>query len=96
MNEQKTITITKDKKVPNTIEILVTGESHTLGNLLSQRLHEDSRCIFSAYKVAHPLNETFSIKVTAIDEYDALALVVDVLKELRAEVCGCIAQIESF
>jgi DNA-directed RNA polymerase II subunit RPB11 len=49
---------------PNTTLFTFNKEDHTLGNLLSQRLHKYPYVIFSAYKVPHPLFATFELRVT--------------------------------
>jgi DNA-directed RNA polymerase II subunit RPB11 len=49
---------------PNTSVFTFNKEDHTLGNLLSQRLHKYEYITFSAYKVPHPLFATFELRVT--------------------------------
>jgi DNA-directed RNA polymerase II subunit RPB11 len=50
--------------VPNTAIFTFQKEDHTLGNLLSQRLHKYNYIQFSAYIVAHPLKTEFDLRVT--------------------------------
>ncbi|KAM0677967.1 DNA-directed RNA polymerase II core subunit [Binucleata daphniae] len=92
MSVEKKIEIIKDKKMSNTVEIIITGEGHTLGNLLTEKLLEDKRCLFSAYKVLHPLTENVNIKVTAIDSCDVIFLVTETLKKISNELKNCIMQ----
>ncbi|KAM0675278.1 DNA-directed RNA polymerase II subunit RPB11-a [Gurleya vavrai] len=86
------LTITKDKQTPNTVEICINGETHTLGNLVSEKLLQDPRCTFSAYKVEHPLEDKFYLKVSATDEIDVLLLINQTLSKLSEEIYECKSQ----
>lgn len=92
MSVEKKIEIIKDKKTTNSVEIIITGEGHTLGNLITEKLLEDDRCLFSAYKVMHPLTENVNIKVTASESCDVIFLVTETLKKLSHEIKKCISQ----
>jgi len=61
---QKKVTWKSDTRVPNTAIFTFNKEDHTLGNLLSQRLHKYNFVQFSAYIVAHPLTPAFDLRVT--------------------------------
>lgn len=50
--------------VPNTAIFTLNKEDHTLGNLLSSRLHKYPFIKFSAYIVPHPLFQTIDLRVT--------------------------------
>lgn len=49
--------------VPNACTFLFKKEDHTLANLLRTRLLKDTRVLFSAYKVPHPLFAEFELRV---------------------------------
>jgi DNA-directed RNA polymerase II subunit RPB11 len=51
--------------LPNTSILTFNKEDHTLGNLLSQRLHQYHYIRFSAYKVEHPLVARFPVRVSS-------------------------------
>ncbi|KAF2266379.1 RBP11-like subunits of RNA polymerase [Lojkania enalia] len=56
---------TKDEtRVPNTAVFTFNKEDHTLGNLLSQRLHKYPCVTFSAYKIPHPLFAKFELRIS--------------------------------
>jgi len=50
--------------VPNTAIFTFLKEDHTLGNLLTSRLHSYPTVTFAAYIVPHPLFATFDLRVT--------------------------------
>ncbi|KAF2433295.1 DNA-directed RNA polymerase II subunit RPB11a [Tothia fuscella] len=62
--DQKKITWKDDTRVTNTAIFTFNKEDHTLGNLLSQRLHKYDYIQFSAYIVHHPLTPAFDLRVT--------------------------------
>jgi DNA-directed RNA polymerase II subunit RPB11 len=57
------------KGVPNTAIFTFNKEDHTLGNLISQRLHKYPQVVFSAYIVPHPLFANFDLRVTTNGEW---------------------------
>ncbi|KAF2789500.1 RBP11-like subunits of RNA polymerase [Melanomma pulvis-pyrius CBS 109.77] len=61
---QKKVEWKDETRVPNTAVFTFNKEDHTLGNLLSQRLHQYKYITFSAYKVPHPLFATFELRVS--------------------------------
>lgn len=63
------ITVTPDLRTPNTALIKFEREDHTLGNLLRSQLMQDSRVIFAAYKVEHPLFANFMMRLQTEDGY---------------------------
>ncbi|KAF2657363.1 RBP11-like subunits of RNA polymerase [Lophiostoma macrostomum CBS 122681] len=63
-DNEKKVEWKDETRVPNTAVFTFNKEDHTLGNLLSQRLHKYPYIQFSAYKVPHPLFATFELRVT--------------------------------
>ncbi|KIV99179.1 uncharacterized protein PV09_09132 [Verruconis gallopava] len=53
-----------DTRVANTAIFKFKKEDHTLGNLITQRLHQYKFIQFSAYRVQHPLFAEFELRVT--------------------------------
>ncbi|ELQ76940.1 RNA polymerase, subunit L [Trachipleistophora hominis] len=94
MNEhnQKYLHIKYSKNTPNTVELHINGESHTLGNLIAEKILSDPRCTFSAYKVNHPLDEEVDLKVSAQKDTPVLTLIKDNLKSLEDDIESLIAQ----
>lgn len=56
--------LTRATGVPNTAIFTFNKEDHTLGNLLTERLHTYPFVHFSAYKVPHPLFAMFELRVS--------------------------------
>lgn len=63
------LTITPDSRIPNAAIIKFEREDHTLGNLLRSQLLQDSRVIFAAYKVEHPLFANFLLRIQTEEGY---------------------------
>lgn len=69
----------------NTLNIKIREEGHTLANILSERLHLDPRCTFSAYKVPHPLEESVELKVTAHKDTPVILLVKETIRQIEKD-----------
>lgn len=95
MTIKKDLKIIKDKKSANTVELEIGGEGHTLANLITEKLLEDERCSFSAYKVPHPLEEKVLIKVTSIKGCDVMNLIVETLRKLSGEIDDYIGKFQT-
>lgn len=91
-DEKKYLTVSYDKITPNTVELQINGESHTLGNMVAEKIQNDPRCLFSAYKVDHPLVESLSLKISADKNTPVLALVKENIKALLDDICCLINQ----
>lgn len=55
--------------MPNAAIIKFEREDHTLGNLLRSQLLQDSRVLFAAYKVPHPLFPNFLMRIQTEEGY---------------------------
>lgn len=62
--------IEQDTKAANAIVITFQKEDHTLGNLIKSELLQDSRVLFAAYKVEHPLFARFKMRIQTMEGYD--------------------------
>ncbi|KAF2090653.1 DNA-directed RNA polymerase II subunit RPB11a [Saccharata proteae CBS 121410] len=84
---EKKVTWQEVTNVPHTCIFTFNKEDHTLGNLLSQKLHKYPFVKFSAYKVPHPLFATFDLRLTtdgSVSPRDALIQSCrDVVNELE-------------
>ncbi|KAG0225467.1 DNA-directed RNA polymerase II core subunit [Actinomortierella wolfii] len=71
----KKLTITPDTKIPNAATFKIEKEDHTLANMLRMQLLEDPKVLFAGYKMPHPLDHYFILKVqTTPDTTPANAL----------------------
>lgn len=64
------VTIVPDSKMPNCATLTFEKEDHTLGNLLRSQLLKDERVLFAAYKIPHPLNHMFIMRVQTTEDYE--------------------------
>jgi len=64
IGDEKKIEMKEETRVPNTVTFTFNKEDHTLGNLITSRLHRDERVTFAGYKVPHPLFAKFELRVS--------------------------------
>lgn len=76
----------------NTVELKVENETHTLGSLLSEQLLEDRRCLFSAYRVEHPTDNHFYLRISATKNCPVQVLLLETLKKLENDTSALIEQ----
>jgi DNA-directed RNA polymerase II subunit RPB11 len=55
--------ILEDSKIPNAATFRIFKQDHTLANMLRAQLLEDKNVVFAGYKVPHPLEPYFLLKV---------------------------------
>lgn len=71
---------------PSTCIITVNREDHTLGNLLCSYLQKHPNVLFAGYKVPHPLEHHFELRVQTSKEHDPLTVVQRVLDGLLKDL----------
>jgi len=75
-----------DTKVVNAAIFTINKEDHTLGNMIRNQLLKDPNVNFAGYKVPHPLEHKFVLRIQTIGDYtpqDALTnAITDLLSEL--------------
>ncbi len=59
----KKVTVTADTRMPNTSTFAVEKEDHTLGNVLARQMQRQAHVRFAGYRVPHPLEHSFLLKV---------------------------------
>ncbi|KAG9221663.1 hypothetical protein CCMSSC00406_0005576 [Pleurotus cornucopiae] len=57
------VEVTEDTKIPNAATIRIAKQDHTLGNMVRAQLLSMPSVLFAGYKVPHPLQPYFIIKV---------------------------------
>ncbi|KAH9836328.1 DNA-directed RNA polymerase [Rhodofomes roseus] len=60
---EKPVEVIEDTKIPNAATIKVVKQDHTLGNLIRAELLNMPQVLFAGYKVPHPLQPYFLIKI---------------------------------
>lgn len=74
--------IDEDTKIPNACTITVNKEDHTLANMLRSQLLQLSYVIFAGYKVPHPLEPRFIIKVQTDGTHTPIQAIQEAVKSL--------------
>ena len=83
---EKKITITKDTKVPNAAHFTVNKEDQTRGNLLRSQLLKDPKVLFAGYKVPHPLEHKFILRVQTTGDYSPQEAFTNAITDLISEI----------
>lgn len=74
--------------VPNTATFTFNKEDHTLGNLLSMRLHKYDYVSFSAYIIPHPLNASFDLRITTDGSVSPKEAIVTACRDIVQDLDG--------
>ncbi|KAH7132503.1 DNA-directed RNA polymerase [Dendryphion nanum] len=83
---EKKVETREETSAPNTTLFTFNKEDHTLGNLLTQRLHKYPHVTFSAYKVPHPLFATFELRVSTDGSVTPKEAVITACKDIVNEL----------
>ena len=76
----------KDTKVPNAAHFTVNKEDHTLGNILRSQLLKDPKVLFAGYKVPHPLEHKFVLRVQTTGDYSPQEAFTNAITDLISEI----------
>ncbi|KAL1952694.1 hypothetical protein VTO42DRAFT_4446 [Malbranchea cinnamomea] len=60
---EKKVEVEIDTRMPSTCLFTFNKEDHTLGNLIRSRLLQSQHVLFAGYKVPHPLEHKFLLRV---------------------------------
>ncbi|KAG1681853.1 DNA-directed RNA polymerase II subunit RPB11-a [Nymphon striatum] len=93
---EKKITVEKDTKVPNAALFTMNKEDHTLGNMLKmyifisllkfKQLLKDPNVLFAGYKIPHPLEYKFVLRVQTTSEYTPQKAIQNAIGDLYSEL----------
>ncbi|XP_055331085.1 DNA-directed RNA polymerase II subunit RPB11-like [Paramacrobiotus metropolitanus] len=83
---EKKITVEKDTKVPNAAVFTFNKEDHTLGNMLRAQLIKDPNVVFAGYKVPHPLENKFVLRVQTTADYAPHEALNNAITDLISEL----------
>ncbi|KAJ3352691.1 DNA-directed RNA polymerase II core subunit [Entophlyctis luteolus] len=70
------VSMEKDSKIPNAATFTILKEDHTLGNLLRAQLLKNPKVLFAGYKVPHPLEHTFVLKIQTTPDTNPLEVLL--------------------
>ncbi|MCY0868475.1 MAG: DNA-directed RNA polymerase subunit L [Desulfurococcus sp.] len=68
--------------------IEVDGEDHTLGNLLAKEAIRHPGVEYAAYRVPHPLKNSFEFTIIAKPGYNVSILLKEVVEGLKSTLSG--------
>ncbi|XP_076452437.1 DNA-directed RNA polymerase II subunit RPB11-a-like [Babylonia areolata] len=83
---EKKIVLEKDTKVPNAAIFTVNKEDHTLGNMITTQLLKDPQVLFAGYKVPHPLEHKFVVRIQTTSDYTPSEAITNAITDLLSEV----------
>merc|ERR1719376_953313 len=86
LKEKKKISIEKDTKVPNSAIFTVNKEDHTLGNLITTQLLKDPQVLFAGYKIPHPLEHKFVLRIQTTPDYTPQDAFTNAITDLISEI----------
>ncbi|TFK73452.1 RBP11-like subunits of RNA polymerase [Pluteus cervinus] len=88
---EKPIEIIEDTKIPNAATIKIVKQDHTLGNMLRAQLLSMPQILFAGYKVPHPLEPYFVIKI----QTDGTITPQAILEQACNKLISTLASLES-
>lgn len=75
-----------DTKVPNAAIFTVNKEDHTLGNMIRNQLLKDPKVLFAGYKLPHPLEHKFVIRIQTTSNYSPEDAYMNAITDLMSEL----------
>ncbi|KAJ3480490.1 hypothetical protein NLI96_g8316 [Meripilus lineatus] len=85
------VEVIEDTKIPNAATIKIVKQDHTLGNLIRAQLLSMPQVLFAGYKVPHPLQPHFLIKI----QTDGTESPAKVLETACTKLIGTMATLET-
>ena len=83
---QSKIIMSPDTKVPNAATFTIQKEDHTLANVLRNAVLSNQRVIFCGYKVPHPLEPFFLLKIQTNGEISPKDVLYNEIQKLIRSV----------
>ncbi|KAL7751858.1 DNA-directed RNA polymerase II core subunit [Sorochytrium milnesiophthora] len=83
---KKKITIIRDTRLPNAATFEFQREDHTTAGLIRAAMLKDKRVIFAGYKVPHPLEHLFELKVQTTADTTPWQALADAMEQLVADI----------
>ncbi|CAG7849924.1 SubName: Full=Related to DNA-directed RNA polymerase 13.3K chain {ECO:0000313/EMBL:CCA73506.1} [Serendipita indica DSM 11827] len=87
---ERPLEIIEDTKIPNAATFRIYKQDHTLANMIRTQLLEDKNVIFAGYKVPHPLEPYFLLKV----QTNGSLTPTDVVNTACASIIATVSQLE--
>lgn len=83
---EKKVTVERDTKVPHAAIFTVNKEDHTLGNMIRMQLLKDPHVVFAGYKVPHPLDHKFVLRIQTTADYTPQEAIMNAITDLISEL----------
>lgn len=83
-----------DKDAVNTVELIIYEESHTLANMIRDRILENDACTFCAYKMTHPSDNFVSVRASAVESRPVRLMVLESLRLLSKDIDGLASRLK--
>ncbi len=80
--------------VPNTVDIIITGETHTAASAIVENLNSNPDTLYSAYKVSHPYDDFVSIRISSKNNESPISLFKNTLSQLTRDLDSLITSVE--
>ncbi|KAF0991423.1 hypothetical protein HZS_6901 [Henneguya salminicola] len=84
----------RDPKMPNSGIFVIAKEDHTLANLLRSQLLKSNEVSFSAYKISHPFEYKFTLKVQTTTNSSPLESLLTAVRESTDKIDLIVEQIK--
>ncbi|KAI9509266.1 DNA-directed RNA polymerase [Russula earlei] len=88
---EKPVEVTEDTKIPNAATIKVVKQDHTLANMIRGQLHAMPQVLFAGYKVPHPLQPYFLVKI----QTDGTITPTAALEQACTKLIGTLSSLEA-
>lgn len=93
--DAKKLEIEKDTRIPNAATFKIQLEDHTLGNLLRMEMLRQSHVQFAGYKVPHPLEHYFLLKVQTSKNSTPVEALKNGINQLITDISSLEAQFQA-
>ena len=78
----------------NSIDVVISEESHTLAAPLIERMNLDLNCVYSAYKIGHPADNFVSLRIQGNESKNAKDILEDGLRSIIEDLDDIISQLK--
>lgn len=83
---ERKVEMHKETKVRNAAQFIVKKEDHTLGNMIRMQLLKDPKVLFAGYKVAHPLEHKFVLRIQTLPDIRPIDALISAINDLHSEI----------
>ena len=71
------------KHTDKELVIQISGETHTLGNLIAKEAMNHPHVVFASYRVPHPLINKIELTIVVDDSYDVDRAFIEIIENVR-------------